>query len=98
MAAKLIFNGLSREVGKSEDREITGAAMEVLNALKPGLDEKLYERALILELESRGDAICCQKRFRVTWWSTPHKSAGDAAVYGLHVIHRTPPIGTLPVN
>ena len=27
-------------------REIIGAAMEVLNESKPGLDEKLYERAL----------------------------------------------------
>ena len=26
--------------------KIIGAAMSVLNALKPGLDEKLYERAL----------------------------------------------------
>jgi hypothetical protein len=25
---------------------IIGAAIDVLNALKPGLDEKLYERAL----------------------------------------------------
>ena len=46
VAAELIFENLSRE--------IIGAAMEVLNVLKPGLDEKLYERALILELESRG--------------------------------------------
>ena len=36
-------------------RDIIGAAMEVLNELKPGLDEKLYERALILN--SKGVAI-----------------------------------------
>ena len=29
---------------------IIGAAMTVLNSLKPGLDEKLYERALVIEL------------------------------------------------
>jgi hypothetical protein len=29
--------------------EIIGAAMEVLNELKPGLDEKLYERAMIID-------------------------------------------------
>jgi GxxExxY protein len=29
---------------------IIGAAMKVLNTLKPGLDEKLYERALVIEL------------------------------------------------
>jgi len=28
--------------------KIIGAAMEVLNASRPGLDEKLYERALSL--------------------------------------------------
>ena len=44
-----------------------GAAMELLNALKPGLDKKLYEKALIFELESRRHAICCAKRFQVTY-------------------------------
>jgi GxxExxY protein len=31
-----------------------GAAMTVLNTLRPGLDEKLYERALVIELRKRG--------------------------------------------
>lgn len=35
-------------------KDIIGAAMAVLNELRPGLDEKLYENALILELQSRG--------------------------------------------
>ena len=35
-------------------REIIGAAMVVLNELKPGLDEKLYERAMMIELKHRG--------------------------------------------
>jgi GxxExxY protein len=34
--------------------EILGAAMAVLNELKPGLDEKLYENALVIELAARG--------------------------------------------
>jgi len=34
-------------------RDIIGAAMAVLNELKPGLDEKLYENALVIELEAR---------------------------------------------
>jgi hypothetical protein len=38
-------------------REIIGAAMAVLNELKPGLDEKLYENALLIELVSRGHKI-----------------------------------------
>ncbi|OAI56009.1 hypothetical protein AYO49_04975 [Verrucomicrobiaceae bacterium SCGC AG-212-N21] len=33
---------------------VIGAAMTVLNQLKPGLDEKLYERALVIELQKRG--------------------------------------------
>ena len=37
--------------------KIIGAAMSVLNALKPGLDEKLYENALVIELRERGYSI-----------------------------------------
>ena len=33
---------------------VIGAAMKVLNALRPGLDEKLYERALVIELRRQG--------------------------------------------
>lgn len=46
-------------------REIIGAAMTVLNALRPGLDEKLYENALVLELQERGHRIDQQHRFPV---------------------------------
>jgi GxxExxY protein len=46
-------------------REIIGAAMEVLNALKPGLDEKLYERALTIELAHRGHVVSVQRSFPV---------------------------------
>ncbi len=45
--------------------EIIGAAMAVLNELKPGLDEKLYENALILELTSRGHRVDQQREFPV---------------------------------
>ena len=45
--------------------EIIGAAMEVLNALKPGLDEKLYERALTIELTRRGHVVSVQRSFPV---------------------------------
>jgi GxxExxY protein len=47
--------------------KIIGAAMEVLNALRPGLDEKLYERALSLELKNRGHMISVQRSFPV-WY------------------------------
>lgn len=46
-------------------KEIIGAAMTVLNELKPGLDEKLYERALIIELKLGGHTMSVQKGFPV---------------------------------
>jgi GxxExxY protein len=47
--------------------KIIGAAMEVLNELKPGLDEKLYERAMIIELKHRGSRISVQSAFPVSY-------------------------------
>jgi GxxExxY protein len=44
---------------------IIGAAMTVLNALRPGLDEKLYERALVIELGKRGHRVENQRPFPV---------------------------------
>jgi GxxExxY protein len=41
--------------------KIIGAAMTVLNELGPGLDEKLYERALVIELRRRGQVVEQQK-------------------------------------
>ena len=39
--------------------------MTVLNVLKPGLDEKLYENALAIELRKQGHSVEQQKRFPV---------------------------------
>src|SRR6266446_5750181 len=47
--------------------DIIGAAMEVLNQLKPGLDEKLYERAMIIELKHRGHIVAVQSSFPVSY-------------------------------
>jgi GxxExxY protein len=44
---------------------IIGAAMAVLNELKPGLDEKLYENALVIELQARGHTVEQQRQFPV---------------------------------
>ena len=44
---------------------VIGAAMTVLNTLKPGLDEKLYERALAIELRKRGHYVQTQVEFPV---------------------------------
>ena len=46
-------------------KDIIGAAMVVLNELKPGLDEKLYENALIIELAARGHTAEQQREFPV---------------------------------
>jgi len=47
--------------------EIIGAAMRVLNCLKPGLDEKVYENALVVELQAGGHLIEQQRQFPVTY-------------------------------
>src|SRR6266481_5668462 len=47
--------------------EIIGAAIEVLNELKSGLDEKLYERAMIIELNRRGHVVSVQTSFPVCY-------------------------------
>jgi GxxExxY protein len=52
---------------KHEDvtQAIIGASMTVLNELKPGLDEKLYENALVLELTAQGHKASQQQQFPV---------------------------------
>jgi GxxExxY protein len=45
--------------------EVIGAAIAVLNELRPGLDEKLYEKALVLELHAMGRIIEQQRSFDV---------------------------------
>jgi GxxExxY protein len=52
-------------------QDIIGAAMNVLNALKPGLDEKLYERALVIELRHMGHVVEQQREFPVFYRSQP---------------------------
>jgi GxxExxY protein len=54
-------NLLHREL--SED--IIGAAIKVLNTLRPGLDEKFYENALVVELTRRRHMLEQQKSFSV---------------------------------
>jgi GxxExxY protein len=46
-------------------QDIIGAAMAVLNELKPGLDEKLYENALVIELVARGHTVEQQHEYPV---------------------------------
>ena len=46
-------------------RDIIGASMAVLNELKPGLDERLYENALVIELVARGHIVEQQREYPV---------------------------------
>lgn len=41
--------------------------MTVLNQLKPGLDEKLYENALVIELQKRDHMVEQQRQFPVRY-------------------------------
>jgi GxxExxY protein len=56
---KLIHEELSRS--------IIGVAMEVLNELRPGLDEKLYERAMAIELRRSGHTVALQNSYPVSY-------------------------------
>ncbi|HUT34589.1 MAG TPA: GxxExxY protein [Planctomycetota bacterium] len=59
-----------RVIHEDESGAIIGAAMTVLNELKPGLDEKLYENALVLELREKGHSVDQQKQFPVHYKGT----------------------------
>ena len=48
---------------------VIGSAMKVLNTLRPGLDEKLYERALVIELRKQGVRCEQQKAHEVYYES-----------------------------
>ena len=54
---------------QSENADLTqiviGAAMKVLNTLNPGLDEKLYERALVIQLRKEGVRCEQQREYEV---------------------------------
>ena len=56
-------------------QDIIGAAMVVLNELKPGLDEKLYEKALVIELQSMGHVVEQQREFPVYYRRSTHRHA-----------------------
>jgi GxxExxY protein len=58
-------------VHEALSESIIGAAMTVLNVLKPGLDEKLYERALVIELRKRGHRVETQSQFPVYYEGEP---------------------------
>ncbi len=46
---------------------VIGSAFDVLNELRPGLSEKVYENALVVELEARAHAIQQQNTYPVIY-------------------------------
>ena len=56
---------MGRLVHEQLRRAIIGIAIEVLNELKPGLDEKLYERAMSIELQRQGHRVELQSSYPV---------------------------------
>ncbi|MBI5757450.1 MAG: GxxExxY protein [Planctomycetales bacterium] len=56
---------MSELIHKELSESIIGAAMKVLNTLRPGLDEKLYENAMVIELRKRGHRVEQQREFPV---------------------------------
>jgi GxxExxY protein len=73
-------------------RAIIGIAMAVLNELKPGLDEKLYERALVIELRRCGHRVEAQCAFPVLYHGevigslTPDLIVDDAIIVDAKVV------------
>lgn len=63
---------MDTEGGNSDLTQIIiGSAMNVLNTLKLGLDEKLYERALIIDLQKRG-ITCEQQKEHMVYYEDHH--------------------------
>ena len=60
---------MSKIVHPKLSHEIVGIAMDVLNELKPGLDERLYERALLVGLRKAGHTVESQRTFPVFYHS-----------------------------
>ncbi len=58
---------MGKMIHEKLSRSIIGIAMEVLNQLRPGLDEKLYERAMIIELKRAGHRVMVQPSFPVCY-------------------------------
>jgi len=52
---------------KELSESIIGSAITVLKALKPGLSEKAYENALVIELTKRNHTVDQQLRYEVRY-------------------------------
>ena len=59
--------GTDKLIHSELSEAIIGAAMKVLDTVRPGLDEKAYEHALEIELRKCGHRVDQQKRFDVVY-------------------------------
>ena len=59
--------GTDKIIHRDLSEAIIGAAMTVLNKLRPGLNEKAYENSLVIELSKRGHKVEQQRRFDVIY-------------------------------
>lgn len=59
--------GTDKIIHRELSEAIIGAGMTVLNTLRPGLNEKAYENALVIELRKRGHRVDQQRRFDVRY-------------------------------
>lgn len=59
--------GTDEYIHKELSEDIVGSAMVVLNKLRPGLKEKAYENALVIELRKRGHVVEQQRSFEVLY-------------------------------
>jgi GxxExxY protein len=57
---------MARLIHEELSRDIIAAAMKVHGTLKPGLDEKLCENALVIELAKGGIALTNRRALRFT--------------------------------
>lgn len=58
-------DGPEKLMHRELSRSVVGAAMKVLDTLRPGLNEKAYENAMVVELQKRGHRTEQQRRFDV---------------------------------
>ena len=101
---------MGRLLHEDLSREIIAAAMTVHSKLKPGLDEKLYENALVIELAKRGHRAHQQKNFPVHYDGhfigklTPDLIVNDLVIVDpkvvddFHPIHFAQMIGYLAIT
>ncbi len=59
--------GTDELIHRELSEDIVGSAMTVLNKLRPGLKEKAYENALVIELRKRGHQVEQQRSFDVLY-------------------------------